>query len=207
MQAPSIGNPGLGASVPWAGPLSPLGLCHPRAGTTGGNGISLLTDPSTAQLPASLISMRHSPSVTTATSCSAPSGVTAPAILVKGRPVPCPVSHGSAQPGLRVLSLKPASPPGPEISAPSSCPAPPRYVCPSPRPPVAPAPPPTAREEAGSDGWHYQGSFPRARYLAASRFSLLLQEAGGDGGGAAGISKRRCSAGRGSRTAELLGES
>lgn len=53
--------------------------------------ISPLADPSTAQLPGSLISMRHSPSVTTATSCSAPSGMTAPAILVKGRPVPCPV--------------------------------------------------------------------------------------------------------------------
>lgn len=32
--------------------------------------------------------MRHSPSVTKATSCSAPSGVTAPAILVRGDPFP-----------------------------------------------------------------------------------------------------------------------
>lgn len=45
-------------------------------------------DPSAAQLSASLISMRHSPSVTKATSCSAPSGVTAPAILVRGDPFP-----------------------------------------------------------------------------------------------------------------------
>lgn len=76
-----------------------------------GEGVAPLADPSTAQLPASLISIRCAPSVTTATSCSAPSGMTAPAILAKGRPVHCPVSHSSAQPDLRVLSLQPAAPP------------------------------------------------------------------------------------------------
>ena len=66
--------------------------------------------------------------------------------------------------------------------------------CHSPCPPVALAPPPTAGEEAGSDGWHYQGSFPRALYLTASGSSLPATRAGGKGGGATGIPKRRCSA-------------
>lgn len=129
-----------------------------------------LADPSTAQLPASLISITHSPSVATATSCSAPSGVRAPAILGKGRLVPCPV----------YLRLSPAWPEGalpkacltpwPEISA-LPMPQPPS-LHPSPPLPVASVPPPATGEEAGSDGWRYQGSPPRALYLAASGSSL-----------------------------------
>lgn len=104
-QAPTPGNRGRRACAPRTRPRSPSSLycCW-------GEGSAPLADPSTAQLPASLISIRYSPSVATATSCSAPSGVTAPAILVKGRPGRCPVSHSSAQPDLRVLSLQPAPP-------------------------------------------------------------------------------------------------
>lgn len=122
--------------------------------------------------------MQHSPSVTTATSCSAPSGVTAPAMLVKGRPVPCPGSPRlspawpeGALPDAYCHSLgPPLGPPG--LKSLLLPPAQPAWVSPSPHPPVASAPPPTPGKEAGSDGWHYQGSFPRALYLAASASSL-----------------------------------
>lgn len=54
--------------------------------------------------------------------------------LGEGRPVPCPVSHSSAQPGPRVLSLKPASH-HPEISAPphAQLPPPPAPSIPTPQ--------------------------------------------------------------------------
>lgn len=137
--APILGNPGPGAGGSRTGPPSPAGLCGSVG--WGCSQISPLADPSTAQLPGSLISMRHSPSVTTATSCSAPSGVTAPAILVKGRPVPCPVYPWLRPAWPAYAPHRPPLSPRPEISAPSSCPA--GLGNPSPHRPVASAPPPT----------------------------------------------------------------
>lgn len=196
-QAPTPRNQGQRACAPRTRPrsLSSLYCCW-------GEGVAPLADPSTAQLPASLISIRYSPSVTTATSCSAPSGVTAPAILVKGRPVHCPVSHSSAQPDLRVLSAcPPPPPPGPETSAPSSSPAPLPYAPPHVRLWHQPLLLPLEKRLAVMDGIT-NGPFPGYFiWLLLGLLSLLQEASGGRRWGSQDPQKEMLSRGLGSRMA------
>lgn len=132
---------------------SPLGLT-----TAGGSHTATLKTLFTAQLSAGLISMRHSPSVTKATSCSAPSGVTAPAILVRADPFPSSLllAHPQMTGGPRDSFLQPVSSPIPVTA-----------LCPDPRTPGVPSPMTTCGIlpllplllQAGSDGWCCQRPF------------------------------------------------
>ena len=155
--------------------------------------------------------MQHSPSVTTATSCSAPSGVTAPAMLVKGRPVPCPGSPRlsparpeGALPDAYCHSLgPPLGPPG--LKSLLLPPAQPAWVSPSPHPPVASAPPPTPGERLAVTDGITKGPFLGHFIWLLLRPLSPLQEAGEKGGGAARLPKRSCCQGLGSSPSPVTG--
>lgn len=132
----------------------------PLGGYCWGKSHSYPQDPFIAQLSAGLISMRHSPSVTKATSCSAPSGVTAPAILVRGDPFPSSLllAHPQMTGGPRNSFLQPVSSPIPIIACSLSRPQYPWGAL-SPTTTCGILPLLPLLLQAGSDGWCCQRPF------------------------------------------------